>query len=57
MRLHLDYADDIFDKPSNETFSNRIESVQYNATLAITGTIRDTFKGKLYQELGFETMK
>ena len=54
---HLVYADAIFDKPSNATFSNRIESVQYNAALAITGTIRGTSKEKLYQELGFETMK
>ena len=45
------------DKPSNATFSNRNESVQCNAALAITGTIRGTSKKKLYQELGFETMK
>ena len=57
IRPHLDYADVIFDKPSNATFSNRIESAQYNAALAITGTIRGTSKEKLYQELGFETMK
>ena len=55
--LHLDYADVIFDKPSNATFSNRIESAQYNAALAITGTIRGTSNEKLYQELGSETMK
>ena len=30
--------------------SNRIESAQYNAALAITGTIRGTSKEKLYQE-------
>ena len=57
IRLHLDYADVIFDKPSNATFSNRIESAQYNAALAITGTIKGTSKEKLYQELEFETMK
>ena len=57
IRPHLDYADVIFDKPSNATFSNRIESAQYNAALAITGTIRGTSKEKLYQELGFEIMK
>ena len=57
IRPHLDYADVIFDKPRNATFSNRIASVQYNAALAITGTIRGTSKEKLYQEFGFETMK
>ena len=48
VRSHLDYADVIFNKPSNATFSNRIELVQYNAALAITGTIRYTSKEKLY---------
>ena len=47
IRLRLDYADVIFDKPSNATFSNRIESAQYNAALAITGTIRGASKKKL----------
>ena len=48
IRPHLDYADVIFDKPSNATFSNQIESGQYNAALVITGTIRGTSKEKLY---------
>ena len=52
-----DYADVALDKPSNTNFSNRIESAQYNAALAVTGTIRGTSEEKLYQELGFETMK
>ena len=38
---HLDYEDVIYDNPSNETFFQMIESVQYNAALAITGAIRD----------------
>ena len=50
-RPHLDYADVTFDKPSNATFSNRNESVQYNAALAITRTIRGTSTEKLYQNL------
>ena len=57
IRPNLDYTDVIFEKPSNATFSKGIEPAQYNATLAITGTIRGTSKEKLYQELGFETMK
>ena len=57
IRPHLDFAAVIFDTPSNATFSNRISSAQYNAGLATTGTIRATSKEKLYQELGFETMK
>ena len=57
IRPHLDYADAVFDKSSNATFSNRMESARNNAALAITGTIRGTSKIKLYQELGFETVK
>ena len=33
-----------------------IESVQYNASLAITGAIRGTSREKLYQELGLESL-
>ena len=57
IRPHLDYEDVIFDKPSNASLSNGIESAQYNAALAVTGTIRGTSKEKPYQELGFETIK
>ena len=38
------------------SWANKIESVQYNAALAITGAIRGISKGKLYQELGFESL-
>ena len=37
--------------------SSKIESVQYNASLAITGAIRGTSQEKLYQELGLESLK
>ena len=57
IRPHLDYANIIFDKFSNADFSNQIKSAQYNAALAITGTKRGKSKEKLYQELGFETIK
>ena len=33
---------------------NKIESLQYNAALAITGAIRGSSKEELFQELGFE---
>ena len=54
IRSQLDYADVIYDKPGNESFLTRLESIQYNAALAITGTVRGTSKEKLYQELGLE---
>ena len=54
VRSHLYYGDIIYDNPGNDTFSHKIETVQYNAALAITGAIRGTSREKLYQELGFE---
>ena len=45
VRPHLDYADIIYDQPQNNAFSNKIESVQYNAALAITGAIRGSSPG------------
>ena len=38
-------------------FQHKLESIQYNACLAITGAIRGTSKEKLYQELGLESLQ
>ena len=57
IRPHLDYADVIYDQPHNESFCNRIESVQYNAALAITGAIRGSSRDRVYQELGLESLR
>ena len=38
------------------TFLLKIESNQYNTTLAITGAIRGTFREKFYYELRFEPL-
>ena len=57
IRPHLEYGDVIYDQPNLSSLTNKIESVQYNADLAITGAIRGTSKEKLYQELGFESLK
>ena len=57
VRAHLDYGDIIYGQPQNESFCNKLESIQYNAALAITGAIRGTSKVKLYKEFGFEFLK
>ena len=57
IRPHLDYGDVIFDQAFNNSFHQRLESIQYNAALAITGAIRGNSKEKLYQELGFESLQ
>ena len=46
IRAHLDYGDIIFDR-----------AIQYNAALAITGTVSGTTREKLYQEWGFEYLQ
>ena len=56
IRPHLDYGDVVYDQPHNETFCSKLESVQYNAALAITGAIRGTSQTKLYVELGLESL-
>ena len=57
VRPHLDYGDIIFDQPQNGSLCNKLESVQYNAALAIAGEIRGTSKIKLYKKLGLEFLK
>ena len=46
----------IYDRAYNTSFHQNIESIQYNAALAITGAVRGTSREKLYQELGFESL-
>ena len=57
IRPHLDYADIIYDKAFNESFHTKLESLQYNATLAITGAIKGSSTEKIYEELGLESLK
>ena len=57
IRPHLDYGDIVYDKPKNEIFINKIEKAQYDAVLAITGTIRGKSREKLYAELGLECLR
>ena len=57
IRLHLDYGDILYDQTFNNSFHGKLESIQYNAALAITGAIRGSSRGKLYQELGFESFQ
>ena len=57
MRPHLDYGDVIFDKAYNNSFQQRLESLQYKASLAITGAIKGSSTERLYQELGVESLQ
>ena len=57
VRPHLDYGDILFDEVFNASFQEKLESIQYNACLALTRTIRGTSKEKLYQEVGLESLQ
>ena len=53
VRPHLHYGDVIYDEAYRETFHQKLESIQYNASLALSGAIRGSSGEKSYQELGF----
>ena len=40
MGPHLGYGDIIYDQPNKKNLNQKIERIQYNATLAITGAIK-----------------
>ena len=63
---HLDYCDVIYHTPAKvcefsqnivlPNLMEKLESVQYSAALAVTGTWRGTSREKLYAELGWERL-
>ena len=57
VRRHFDYGDIIYEQAYNSFFHQKIESVQYNGCVAITGAIRGTSKEKLYDELGLVSLQ
>ena len=54
LRPLIDYGDIIYDQPQNESFCEKLESVQYKFALAITGAMQGSSREKIYQELGLE---
>ena len=57
IRSHLDYGDVMFDQAYNKSFHKSLESLQYNASLAITRAIRGTSKVIPYREPGLESLQ
>ena len=55
VRPHLDYGDVLYDQALNNLFHAKMESIQFNPCLAITGPIRGTSKEKIYKELDLES--
>ena len=56
-RSHLDYGDILCHQPYNESINSKLDIIQYNAALAITGTIKRTSRSILYKKLGLESLK
>ena len=57
IRPPLDYGDIIYERADNTSLHQNIESIQYNAALAIMGAVRGTSREKLYQDLDFESLQ
>ena len=54
---HFDYGDVIYDQAYKVSFHQKLESIQYNSALAITGAIIGTSIENLYNDLGLETLE
>ena len=57
VRPHLDSGEILYDQAYNASFYQKLEIIQYNACIAITGAIRGTSKEKICQELGLESLE
>ena len=57
VRTRQDYGDVLYNQAFNNSFHEKMESIHYNACLAITGAIRGTSSEKNYQELGLESLQ
>ena len=57
IRSQLDFADVIYDQAYYTSFHEKLEPLQYNACLSMTGAIRGTSSEKLYRELRLESLK
>ena len=55
LRPHLDYSDIIYDEACNERFHQKLDSIQYNVCLALSGAIRGSSGEKLYHELSLKS--
>ena len=53
----VDYGDMIYDEAYNKTFHQKLESIQYNVYLNLSGAIRESSTEKLYRELGLEFLQ
>ena len=57
VRPHFDCDNLVYDQPNSDSFCQQIESVQHNASLAITGAIKGTSRLKLCNEIELEPLE
>ena len=57
VRPRLNYGDLIYYEAYNERFHQKLESMQYNACLAISGAIRRSSREILYLELALKFLQ
>ena len=57
VRPHLDYGDTIYDEAYNEKFHQKLEPIQCNTCLDLSGGIRGSSREKRYHELGLESLQ
>ena len=56
IRTHLHYGDVIYDQPNNDSFTDKIEQLQYKAYLASIKAIQETSRKCLYNKLRRESL-
>ena len=54
---HHDHGDIIYDNPLNGLLINKLQNVQYQSCLTITGAIQGISREILYKELGLESLQ
>ena len=57
IRPHLEYGAIIYDQAYNASFQQKVERIQYNTVVAITGAIHGTPNEKLFKELSLESLQ
>ena len=57
IRPHLGYGVLIYDQAFNKYFHIKLELLQYNAKVAITGAMRDFATAEVYEDLALESLK
>lgn len=57
VKTHSKYGDIVFDYANNKLFHQKIESVQYNVALMITGAFRGRYTAKRFNKLDLQHLK